>query len=438
VHSKVELPDMRVFIVTVGSRGDVQPYIALAVALRDAGHEVTLGTNSTFKDFVVGHGLNFAAVGGDVMEAINSDQAKEWIESGRNPLKFAVGFRDLMVPWLHGVFEDTWRACQNAQLILGSGTALYSGGACAEKLGVPFVQAYLQPVHPTTEFPSALFPIGINRGGGLGNLLTHIVGGQTFWQLLHPTVNRVRREVLALPPISGLWGPIPDFDRRQSIALYGFSPAVIPKPKNWLPIHHVTGYWFLDEPNWQPPRELVDFLDAGAPPVCVGFGSISDKSPQRNTEAVIAALEKTKQRGILLTGWGGLTPSDLPPGILLMREAPHSWLFPRCATVVHHGGAGATAAGFRSGVPAVIIPFFGDQPFWADRAYAIGVSPRPVARHDLSADTLAAAISTALNDAVMRRRAAALGATIETEHGARQAAQIVSDYFATATSTRTR
>jgi sterol 3beta-glucosyltransferase len=188
----------------------------------------------------------------------------------------------------------------------------------------------------------------------------------------------------------------------------------------------VTGCWFLDrEAEWQPPRELVDFLKAGPAPVYVGFGSMYSSNPQEVTEMVLHALARVKQRGILQTGWGGLSNADLPDDVFAVDSIPHDWLFPQMASVVHHGGSGTTAAGLRAGMPTVIIPFFADQPFWGARVFELGAGPAPIPKKRLTLERLADAICAATSDEVIRGRASALGERIRAEDGVTQAVEVL-------------
>ncbi len=175
---------------------------------------------------------------------------------------------------------------------------------------------------------------------------------------------------------------------RRSPVIYGFSPSVVQKPPDWGDHVEITGYWFLDrQPGWQPPADLADFLAAGAPPVYIGFGSMSTRKPQETTELVLRALSRDRQRGLLLTGWGGLSEIDLPDYVFKIEFAPHDWLFPQMAAVVHHGGAGTTAAGLRAGIPTIIVPHFIDQPFWGQRVADLGAGPQPIPRRQLTCGT---------------------------------------------------
>src|SRR5690606_8488822 len=152
------------------------------------------------------------------------------------------------------------------------------------------------------------------------------------------------------------------------------------------------------------------------PPVYVGFGSMASTDPERMTEIVLSAIKRSGQRAIFLTGWGGLSQSDLPDDVFKIESAPHDWLFPRMAAIVHHGGAGTTAASLRSGKPTIVLPFFGDQPFWGQRVEKLGVG-RQIERKKLTAETLAQAIAMATGDITLRERAAALGERIRAEDG---------------------
>jgi sterol 3beta-glucosyltransferase len=200
--------------------------------------------------------------------------------------------------------------------------------------------------------------------------------------------------------------------------LSAYSPSIIPHPTDWPATVAVTGYYFLDaQTDWQPSPALQAFLAAGAPPVYIGFGSMAGRNPEQLATLVLEALAQSGQRGLLLTGWGGLRPETVPDSVFVVNSAPHGWLFPRMAAVVHHGGAGTTAEGLRAGVPTVIVPFVFDQPFWGARVNALGLGPAPIPQKKLTADRLAHAIRVAVTDSGMRQRAKACGAAIRAENG---------------------
>ena len=214
------------------------------------------------------------------------------------------------------------------------------------------------------------------------------------------------------------WGPFASLQRQEQTILYGYSPQVLPPPKDWDDFIHVTGYWFLEPPaGWEPPVDLVNFLQSGPPPVYIGFGSMVNSKPEETTDLVLQALARIGQRGVLSAGWGGLKKEDLPETVFMIGSIPFSWLFPQMAAVVHHGGAGTTSIGLWAGIPSIVTPFMGDQPFWGQRVYELGVGPRPIPRQRLTVDRLAESIRCAVSDTAMRKRAARLGNAFEPRMG---------------------
>jgi UDP:flavonoid glycosyltransferase YjiC (YdhE family) len=407
---------MNVAILTLGSRGDVQPYVALGRGLAAAGHEVTVATHACWETFVRQHGLAFSPVAGDPRGALEGEAGQMWLASDRNPFRFMRRMAEIGRPLLWQAADDYWAACQRADLILFAVLAALPAAAIAEKLGIPAYPAYLQHVHTTGVYPSATFPPA-PRLGAAYNRLTYWLGGELFWRAMQPMVSAWRQEQLGLSPLPRR-SQFASWSRSRQACFYGFSSAVVPRPPEWGEHVHITGYWFLPPDfAWQPPPGLADFLASGPPPVFIGFGSMTGRNPEQVAELVIAALARGRQRGLLLTGWGGLKPSYLPADVYAIEAAPFDWLFPRMAAVVHHGGAGTTAAGLAAGKPSIIVPFFGDQHFWGWRVAALGAGPQPIPRRQLSAERLAAAIIEATTDPTIQARAAALGERIRAEDG---------------------
>ncbi|MGK7903713.1 MAG: glycosyltransferase [Hormoscilla sp.] len=411
---------MRITILAVGTRGDVQPFIALGLGLQSAGHKVQLASNPIFKDFVKTRGLDFAPVGDNPQEWVK--QFNEQTSRKKSALaKKAILWR-IVGSTVEQMMTDAFHCSQDTQAIIYSTLAL-PGYHIAEKLGVPCYAAYKNPITPTRAFPHPLHTSTFNLGG-LNNRLTYVFEEQFRWQLTRKIINRCREEILKLPavPITGLYS---QQQKQQLPLLHCFSPSVIPKPDDWLSRAYVTGYWFLDRPSdWQPPKELVDFIAAGSPPISIGFGSMSDLEAKALTQLVLNALTQTGQRGILLTGWGGLSNIDLPDNVFKIDSVPHDWLFPQMAAVVHHGGVGTTAAVLRAGVPSIIVPFAVDQPFWGRRVASLGVGTSQIPRKDLTAEKLVAAIRTATGDEDMKDRARVLGEKIRSEDGVARAVEI--------------
>ncbi|MFN2222206.1 MAG: glycosyltransferase, partial [Candidatus Promineifilaceae bacterium] len=244
-------------------------------------------------------------------------------------------------------------------------------------------------------------------------------------------VNEMRQEQMGLEKFPKGTGLYKTAAGRPIPVMHGFSAQVIPRPADWPDYASIPGYWFLDrKEDWQPSAKLGEFLAAGEAPVYVGFGSMAGKDPARLTEIVIEALLQANVRGILASGWGGLETADLPPSILPIERAPHDWLFPQVSAVVHHGGAGTTAAGLRAGRPTVVCPFMGDQPFWGSRVHALGAGPQPIPQKKLTANGLAAAIKTAVNDDQMRETADTLGKKIRAENGVDTAVALIEQIMA--------
>jgi sterol 3beta-glucosyltransferase len=239
-------------------------------------------------------------------------------------------------------------------------------------------------------------------------------------------VTRWRRETLKLPPRPLLADELTRSDGRPVKVLLGFSRHVVPPAPDWPPDVHVTGYWFLDEGgSWAPPQALREFLAGGPPPVFVGFGSMPGRDPDRTGRVVIEALAESGQRGLIVTGWGGLRVRNPPPGVHVAEFVPFDWLLPQVAAVVHHGGAGTTGAGLRAGKPTIVCPFVADQPFWGRRVKTLGAGPTPIPQRKLSAKGLAEAIRRAVTDSEMRRNADELGEKIRSEDGVGDAVSIV-------------
>ncbi len=356
-----------------------------------------------FQRFVERRGLDFFSLGVDLDDLQNA---------GRE-----------FKPNMERMQENFWQASQGTQAIIFS-TLGINGYHVAEKLEVPCLWALTIPIFGRTRTRPALLP-PLPLGSGY-NLLAHILTEQGTQQTIGRLFNSWRQARLGLPPIQLRRWPYTQLRGRPVPMLYCYSPAVVPKPPDWSEHAHVTGYWFLDHaPDWQPPADLVAFLESGPPPIYVGFGSTTSRDPEKTVGTVLDALRQSGQRGVIATGRAGLSQPDLPGEVFVTGAVPHDWLFPRMAAVVHHGGAGTTGAGLRAGVPSIIVPGANDQPFWGRRVEALGAGPAPIPRRRLTADRLARAISVAVTDQSIRKRAAELGETIRAEDGVDNAVGII-------------
>jgi UDP:flavonoid glycosyltransferase YjiC (YdhE family) len=415
---------MKIVIIATGSRGDVEPYVALGKGLQQAGHTVRLVTHEDFESLAKAHGLEFWPVEGSVVAIAQSQEMRKRIGGGNFMSVLKQMAKEAESASL-SLAKTGLTACRDADLVIAGIAGLFSGVTLAEKFQIPLLQAYYIPFTPTRGFPCFMIPGMPTYLGGAINRFSYQVARQMIWQGFRPADRIARKQALDLPP-SPFWGPFDSPIILKSPVLYAFSPVVIPPPADWEGHARVTGYWFSDLPaGWTPPPELVTFLESGPPPVYVGFGSMSQENPEATTRLVVEALAQTGQRGILSAGWGALARQDMPESIFLADPMPFSWLFPRMSAVVHHGGAGTTAHGLRAGVPSIVIPFFADQPFWGRRVSDLGAGPLPIPLKKLTAAKLAGAIRQAVSDEKMRQRAAGLGVVIQAEDGVANAVSAI-------------
>ena len=413
---------MNLSILTAGSRGDVQPYIALGQALQNAGHTVRIATFANFKTLVESSGLEHFPVRGDVVQVSRSHIGREAM-SPDNPLKVIVSFNQLK-RLVGDLQQDFYSACAGADAVIyHPGAAI--GYFIAQEKQIPSILATPYAFTPTSDYPSLLF-YHMPRLGKAYNTLTHRIQAQIFWSTASQAIADYWKGQFGHLP-SHFGSPFSRPTTQRDPTIISYSQHVFPRPSGWPEHVHITGYWFLEEEaGWQAPQGLLDFLQAGKPPVYVGFGSVGDATlAEQKTRLVVDALKQSGQRGVLASGWNAMTKiGDLPDTIYMIESAPHSWLFPRMAAVVHHGGAGTTAAGFRAGVPSIILPFGNDQFAWGLRAFELGVGPRPVSQKRLTAEALSGAITAALKPQVLAA-ANALGEKIRQERGVETAVEVI-------------
>jgi sterol 3beta-glucosyltransferase len=416
---------MRITVFAAGSRGDIQPCVALGQGLQAAGHRVHLAAPADFAGFAREHNVPFRPLRGDVQKLMASDTGREFMETGGgNPIKSIRAVRTMIAPVVSQMAEDAFAACQDAEALICLGVFGAFGQTIAEALQIPILNIEPTPLLPTTAFPAPSWPIQVNLGG-LHNFLSGRLMLQVVWLWYRPFVKDFRQRLgLRRYTARRFYRAL-----RTTPMLGAYSRHLIPHPPDWPASLHVTGYLFLDtQQDWQPSPELQAFLDAGDPPVYIGFGSMAGRSPEALARFAVQALTECGQRGVLVTGWGGMRPELLPEHVFALEAAPHTWLFPRMAAVVHHGGAGTTAEGLRAGKPTVIVPFILDQPFWAARIRALGLGPPPIRKRDLTAARLAEAITVATTDPQIKQRASVCGAAVRAENGVETAVSLIEQY----------
>ncbi|XP_010524699.1 PREDICTED: sterol 3-beta-glucosyltransferase UGT80A2-like isoform X2 [Tarenaya hassleriana] len=391
-----DIPPLQIVMLIVGTRGDVQPFVAIGKRLQEYGHRVRLATHANFKEFVLTAGLEFYPLGGDPkVLAGYMVKNKGFLPSGpseipiqRNQIKEIIYS---LLPACKDPDPDSGIPFK-ADAIIANPPA-YGHTHVAEALRIPIHIFFTMPWTPTSEFPHPLSRVKQPAG----YRLSYQIVDSLIWLGIRDMINDLRKKKLKLRPVTYLSGS----QASDSNIPHGYmwSPHLVPKPKDWGPKIDVVGFCFLDlASNYEPPAELVEWLEAGDKPIYIGFGSLPVQEPEKMTEIIVEALQRTKQRGIINKGWGGLgnlkEPKDF---VYLLDNVPHDWLFPRCKAVVHHGGAGTTAAGLKAACPTTIVPFFGDQPFWGDRVHARGVGPAPIPVDEFSLHKLEGAINFMLD-----------------------------------------
>ncbi|KAJ8325557.1 Sterol 3-beta-glucosyltransferase [Batrachochytrium dendrobatidis] len=415
---------MHITCLTIGTRGDVQPYIALCKAFMADGHTCRLATHLEYQDWIEGFGIEFRPVMGNPAELMQL-----CVDNGLFTVSFIREAMGKFRGWVDELLLSCWDAVQGTDLLIESPTAM-GGIHCAEKMQIPYFSAFPMPWTRTKIYPHPFAVPEYHLGYGY-NLMTHALIEHIFQKGVAPQVNRWRRQSLDMPTMNlGL------LSEHKMPFLYSFSPSVVPPPPDWQDWIHTCGYWFLDNPehDWEAPASLTKFMENGAKPIYIGFGSIVVPDPDALTRTIIEAVKKAGVRAILSKGWSVRlakdsatagqteTPIEYPDCIYPLDKVPHDWLFPLMAGVVHHGGAGTTAAGIRAGAPTLIYPFFGDQYFWADRVQDLGVG---LSIRKLTVDKLASALVTLTTDHKMRERSALLGERVRCESGAANAVQYV-------------
>ncbi|MFF3820966.1 glycosyltransferase [Streptomyces bluensis] len=404
-----------VVIFAAGSRGDVQPCLALGRALTRQGDAVRLLASSRYEQLITAAGLQFHALPADPGEIIDSPEGQELLAGKRNPVAFIRGIDRIVRPLFSRLLAETQAGAEGADLVLAP-TFGFLGVHLSQYLRVPHAIIHFQPSQPTGVFPHPFAPAA-RFLGAFGNRLSFEAVDLGSWLMCRRFINTWRREGLGVPALSplGPWRRV-----RQAPVLCAFSEAVVPRPPDWGPHVHMTGFWHHEQPLWKPPRRLLDFLDDGPPPVYVGFGSMKAGDPEATDRLVRAALRRAGLRGVLAGD-----PATSDADMFVVGDTPHSWLFPRMAAVVHHGGAGTTASALRAGVPSLVCPFFGDQPYWADRVHSLGVGPKPLPSRQLTVSALADRLRAVTGDGGHTEAARRLGRALTAEDGVARACHVL-------------
>ncbi|WP_215457788.1 glycosyltransferase [Streptomyces sp. ATCC 21386] len=414
----------KVLLAACGTRGDVQPFLALAVALRRHGQQPLLAAPSAYAAEAAAYGVDFAAIDDGPTRILDETTTRRIIDGGLMGVRGKIAaartvarLRQLMVAPLRDVAAI---AHDHGDVAAVVHSAAFPVQHVADMLDVPAVVVALQPGWiPTAAFPCPLLPLP--RVPRFLNRSTYalVTAAQRSRE-----VERWRRSELGLAPRRhGARRWLRDPEGRRRPVLQPFSRHITPVDPAWGDAVRTTGFWYLPaRPDWTPPRELSRFLDEGPPPVYIGFGSMAGTRARRNHALVTEAIRRTGVRAVVATGWGGIgapgrNSAPLPPNMLVIEEAPHDWLFPRTAAIVHHGGQGTVGAALAAGRPQILCPHMGDQTHWSARMRALGVAPAPLTARTLTAPRLAEAITTAVTDRHLAHRATEIARLVRAEEG---------------------
>ena len=411
----------RIAILTYGTRGDVEPFVALGVGLSAAGHTVRLAAPAPFAALARGRGLEFAPLAGDPsgLAASLADRA------GLRWSGMVAAMVRHVLPIARSVYRGASAAVRNADLVVHSLLMTDTGHTLARALGVPDVSAQFFPMFlPTRAFAAVAAPH--LELGGVYRRLTHHVSTAIFRYGSRLLYSRLRSAAPELPPLAP-W-PFAGPRTGRTPILFAYDRALLPRPADWPSYAHVTGYWRMPpEPSWSPPRELSRFQESGSPPIYFGLGSVRGESMEGLIRMVIEAIHDSGQRLLLGTPsrrWSGrLEPSSM----MSIESVPHAWLFPRMGYILHHGGAGTTGAAAAAGVPNSALPFSADQAFWARQITRQGLGPKGAAARQITPDRLQSMIHEAMANPTYRLRAADIAAQIRQTDGISRAIEVIED-----------
>ncbi|KAJ7700822.1 glycosyltransferase family 1 protein [Mycena rosella] len=422
-------PSMNIVVMIVGSRGDVQPYVALGKLLLADGHRVRIASHETFRTFVNDAGLEFFNIGGNPQDLMSYMVKNPGLMPGMSSLTNGdIGRkRQMLTEMINGCWLACHSPCQETGRTFAADAIISNPPAfahvhCAEALGIPLLLSFTMPWSPTAAFPHPLVNIkSSNAENGLTNYLSYALADIMTWQGIGDLVNNFRTRTLGLEPLSLRSGP-GLVDRVKIPWTYCMSPALVPKPDDWKNYIDVVGFYFLDlATSYTPPADLAAFLAAGEAPVYIGFGSVVVDDAEAMTKTIFEATAQAGVRALVSAGWGGLGGVSIPEHIFILGNVPHDWLFDkeRVSAVVHHGGAGTTAVGLAKGRPTVVVPFFGDQGFWGSMIHKAGAGPEPIPHKQLNIENLRDALKFAVSPAA-KSAAKRMSEQIHQEDGVRR------------------
>lgn len=426
---------MKIAILTIGTMGDVAPLLAFGVGLKQSGHSVTVATYEAYRSKVEELNLGFAALPGDPHSLMKTHAGRHADSVNSSFLKYFAGLREQAKAVRASAFaflDCCLEVCRSADVVVYTLTTP-QGAPIAEFLGVPCLRTGFTPITPTRCSPSFLLPAA-DRFGQIFNSCSHLACDLAMWLPFKRVFNGWCRS--RLNSKVGSWrGPARHDDVRKTPLLYGISPCLLPKPADWGEWVHITGHWACNDSTQTPPsNELQAFLDSGPPPVYFGFGSAIDDDSTKLLQLISDTLRSVSARGVIQAGWSQLEPKDSGSNdnLIFINDVSHSWLFPKTAVVVHHGGCGTTHTALHAGIPQAIVGFQGDNMYWGHRCFDTGVASRPIPRKRLTVDNLTACLMTTLSTESYRKKAGTIGQQVKSENGIGTAVALLEQHVASA------
>jgi sterol 3beta-glucosyltransferase len=416
---------MNIMVMAFGSRGDVQPFLALAVALREHGHQVTLAAPKDFEDLITSCDITYLPIPIRASAMQNLGSTQQVADKGVTPSSLLAIWREIIPQIKRAMLQathDIAEACRDMDLLIAHGFQMPFAYAIHQHLNIPLLLSIAAPTILTREFP--IFP-SLPFGARWYNPLTYQILVRMMYSFTTEPTNTYRKSV-GLPKVST--GEMVRLYFSGKIPTYmHYSRHLSPAPRDWPESVKVMGAWSLpSQSDWTPPSDLTHFLAQGEPPIFFGFGSMPVSKPDKMSATISEALRMANLRGVLQAGWGGLSRQD--DHLITIGDVPHDWLFPKMSAIVHHGGAGTTHAALWAGKPALIVPFMADQPFWARRLVELGVAVPPISPKKITSENLATALRTLTSDDTLRRRAAEMGVLLRAEQGLETMCALIETY----------
>jgi UDP:flavonoid glycosyltransferase YjiC (YdhE family) len=398
---------MKIVLSSRGSRGDLYPVIEVAMALKEAGHEVAIGMPETFGEYARSKGLDPYLYKED-SDKMMKDLGRGINSSGKG-LRFIASSIDQQCDFM-------MEASKDADAILASVSEL-AAPTVAEYYKIPFYRIAYAPVLPGKQPPPLIpfqnMPVSMN-----------VAAWRMFQfgsKLIIKKFLDKRRKKLGLAPVTSS----NEYFTRKSHALLAINSTLAPPCPTWEKRYKFdyTGYCY-DRTDEKLSEDLIEFIESGDPPVYIGFGSVHIKNPEKFTDIVIEASKEAGKRIVLSRGWVGLGKKEFPDNIYLTNDTNHALLFPKMAGVVHHGGSGTTHMAARAGVPQFIMPELGDQFYWGSRIFQLKLGPKPVSSKKITVKALAKALEH-ISNGMFRENTILLGEQMKKEDGVAEIVKLI-------------